>query len=235
MGRLLAISDMHGYNITFNKLLKQIKITREDHLVLVGDYVDKGNDSKGVMDTIIELQAEGYQVTVIRGNHDHVMVEALQSGIETTFMKYGGQSTIDSFPQWTPDEKYLAFLKDTLFYYETENYIFAHAGVNVLEENIFSDKKALLSIRGYYNDLAENKDKLAGKILVHGHTPQTSEETKRQVSNLEELPVICIDNGCFLNPSEAQHLGKGKMCCADLTDRNNIQLYFEERDINDEW
>ncbi len=68
--RKLAIGDIHGCNKTFKALLDQINLSKDDELTLLGDYIDRGPDSKGVIDTIINLQSSGYQVRALRGNHD---------------------------------------------------------------------------------------------------------------------------------------------------------------------
>ncbi|MEO0876095.1 MAG: metallophosphoesterase, partial [Bacteroidota bacterium] len=65
--RKFAISDIHGCLKTFEALLDQIQFTTQDELYLLGDYIDRGPDSKGVIDLIWKMQADGYQVKCLRG------------------------------------------------------------------------------------------------------------------------------------------------------------------------
>src|SRR5690606_5557591 len=72
-----AISDIHGCARTFKALvLEQLQLKKTDELYLLGDYVNKGPDSKGVLDFIIHLQKQQYQVHCLRGNHDQMVLKA---------------------------------------------------------------------------------------------------------------------------------------------------------------
>jgi serine/threonine protein phosphatase 1 len=73
-----AISDIHGCNRTFNEVLQKTGLNKDDQLFLLGDYIDRGPDSKGVIDTIFNLQNEGYQVHCLRGNHEQMLMDAWQ-------------------------------------------------------------------------------------------------------------------------------------------------------------
>ena len=70
-----AISDIHGCIATFKTLLDKIKFSKEDELYLLGDYIDRGPDSKGVIDHIWYLQKSGYQVHCLRGNHENMLLQ----------------------------------------------------------------------------------------------------------------------------------------------------------------
>jgi len=72
-----AISDIHGGSRTFRALLDRLDLKHTDRLYLLGDYVDRGNDSKGVLDTIWNLINAGYDVRPIRGNHDDMFHRVL--------------------------------------------------------------------------------------------------------------------------------------------------------------
>ena len=65
-----AISDIHGCAKTFEALLDRIALSTQGELYLLGDYLDRGPDSKGVLDLIFRLQREGYAVHCLRGNHE---------------------------------------------------------------------------------------------------------------------------------------------------------------------
>ncbi|MEI6208859.1 MAG: metallophosphoesterase [Desulfuromonadales bacterium] len=72
-----AIGDIHGGVKTFRALLGRLYLNHCDHLITLGDYVDRGPDSKGVLDTIMGLKDAGYHVTALRGNHDDMMLKSV--------------------------------------------------------------------------------------------------------------------------------------------------------------
>ena len=142
MNRTFAIGDIHGCRKTFEKLLiEKIQLQKEDAIYCVGDYIDRGNDSKSVIDFILQLKKEGYRVSTLRGNHEQMMIDALNDkrALKLWFDN-GGKSTLKSFGIKSPDnlpEEYVSFLNETKFYLETDNFIFAHAGLNFENENLF--------------------------------------------------------------------------------------------------
>lgn len=73
-----AITDIHGCNKTFQALLDKIAFTTADALYLLGDYIDRGPDSKGVFDTIFNLQETGHSVHCLRGNHEAMFLDSLK-------------------------------------------------------------------------------------------------------------------------------------------------------------
>ena len=97
--RQFTISDIHGCNISFNALLDQIGLTTADELFLLGDYIDRGPDSKGVLDTIIGLRSNGYKVRCLMGNHDEAILKARNN--RPFYLEWmtgwGGEETLDSF------------------------------------------------------------------------------------------------------------------------------------------
>ena len=115
------------------------------------------------------------------------------------WLRSGGDATLQSFGctffQEIP-EKYQTFFHDTLHYYETEKYIFVHAGLNFLNEDIFEDKTAMLWIR----DFDAMQPKLGNKRLIHGHTPKSMTHIIQQKGN-----CFNIDGGCVY-PVSYTHL-----------------------------
>ena len=83
---------------TLQALLHQISFSKKDELYLLGDYIDRGPDSKGVIDYIWELQDLGYKIHCLRGNHEQMMLEALYDEENLRFWKHhGGKATLKSF------------------------------------------------------------------------------------------------------------------------------------------
>jgi serine/threonine protein phosphatase 1 len=165
---------------------------KKDELYCLGDYVDRGPDSKGVIDFILELREQGFTVHTLRGNHDQMMMDA-QKNPESfkDWLRNGGSTTLQSFHVESYDEldsKYKRFFYETQYYIETGKYILVHAGLNFRYDNPFEDKHAMMWIRGFSVD----EKKLEGRIIVHGHTPIPWEIIQTQNGQ----QVIDIDGGC---------------------------------------
>ena len=93
--RRFAISDIHGCRATFEKMLTEVlQLQKEDTLYLLGDYIDRGPDSRGVIDHIWALQKEGYQVHCLRGNHEQMLLDEVD---KDGFWYKGNRATLDSF------------------------------------------------------------------------------------------------------------------------------------------
>ncbi len=99
MERIVAIGDIHGCSKTFEKLLNdKIQITKEDEIYCIGDYIDRGDDRKGVIDLILRLRNEGYNIYTLRGNHEQMMMDALNDKKALNlWLDNGGKSTLKSF------------------------------------------------------------------------------------------------------------------------------------------
>ena len=90
--RILAIGDIHGYPHKLNRLLDVVQPTTEDKLFFLGDYVDRGPDSRGVLDTLISIKEKLPQTIFIRGNHEQMLIDAvLLKRIETSL---GAEETV---------------------------------------------------------------------------------------------------------------------------------------------
>lgn len=93
MSRILMISDIHGCVDPFNKLLDSISyIPSDDKLILLGDYVDRGPQSKETVERVREL-VNNYNVIALRGNHDQRLVDLMRSDsevVQNKFLEHGG-------------------------------------------------------------------------------------------------------------------------------------------------
>ena len=224
--RQIAISDIHGCIKTFEALLDIVKLTAVDELYLLGDYIDRGAHSKEVIDKIWALQAAGYQVHCLRGNHEELLLHARPEQLTPwlTWLHNGGDMTMRSFgldPEAPPDcipSKYLDFLEHLPYYFETDAYFLVHAGLDFRLPNPMEGKNAMLWIRDWYGNL--DKSWLNGRIIVHGHTPLFRPMIQHQLNHLDDFPVIDIDAGCVFGNMYLNHL-----CAFDLTNR---QLYFQK-------
>lgn len=193
--RQFAISDIHGCVNTFKKLvLDEIKLSKTDTLYLLGDYINKGPDSKGVIDFIFELKSGGFDLHCLRGNHEQYLIDGLMySWEEIAFLNRGGLETLESFDAKTIQhipEKYLNFIQALPYYIELENYLLIHAGLNFDLADPFKDDFSMLNIRKMEVDLA----KIGEKKIIHGHVPTAYPDIENSLNFKSNH--ISIDAGC---------------------------------------
>src|SRR5699024_11696934 len=137
MKRILAISDIHGELELFDSLLEKVNYEAEDdQLILLGDYVDRGPNSKGVLNRVSELKRDG--AIVLRGNHDEMMLSAVDGEPEALarWERNGALATLQSYDSSIENvtlsagaefEKHISLIRKMDYYYETKDYIFVHA------------------------------------------------------------------------------------------------------------
>jgi serine/threonine protein phosphatase 1 len=218
--RAIAISDIHGHNKTFNALLDKTGLTKDDRLFLLGDYVDRGPDSKGVLDTIFKLQQDGYRVKCILGNHEDMMQRAHYSSYQSDlWILNGGDTTLESFGiEQAKDipQKYIGFIESLSLTSETDDALFVHAGLNMKNDDPFVDETSLLWITDWYNDI--NLGWLGTRKIIHGHVIRNRYDIEESLDRIDKFPVMSIDNGCFVDLPDNGHL-----CALDLTNR---KLFF---------
>ena len=195
IGRLIAIGDIHGCLDPFRELVEhKIRIRMEDRIVLLGDYIDRGYQSREVIDYIIDLQKHGFDIIPLMGNHESMLIESLGSDQSLyNWLMNGGNETLFSFGIKSSKElniKYLHFFKNLLYYYIHDQFIFVHAGFNNEISDPFEDKSQMIWSRreAYSNPVFH------GKIIVHGHTPVPFSLVREVV--LCDSDVINIDTGC---------------------------------------
>lgn len=131
MKRTLAVGDIHGGLKAIQQLFEKAKVTPEDKLIFLGDYVDGWSESAGVMNYMIELSTIN-ECIFIKGNHDVWCEEWLRTGVaDRTWLFHGGQQTVNSYANATSVIKmqHLNFLEQMPFYYIDDlNRLFIHAG-----------------------------------------------------------------------------------------------------------
>lgn len=202
LAKQFAISDIHGCVKTFRKLvLDVIHLSKEDTLYLLGDYINKGPDSKGVIDFIFELREAGYKLKCLRGNHEQYLIDGLKySWEEIAFLNRGGRETLQSFGVKNVHEiheKYLNFIRSLSFFIEIEKYLLIHAGLNFDLEDPYKDEFSMLNIR----DMEFDPERIGGKKMIHGHVPVAYQEIKKALK-IHGSPAgghenhISIDGGC---------------------------------------
>ncbi len=217
--RRFTISDIHGCCKTFKKLVQeQIQLTKADELYLLGDYIDRGPDSKGIFDFIFELQNSGYQVYCLRGNHEAMLLDAIYTKTaEDMWLRNGGIETLRSFGVYKVHDipsEYIDFIEKLPYYFALEDYLLVHAGFNFGKSDIYEDKISMIWIRNWHQQITPERTK--NRVIVHGHTPVRQETTVSQVH--EEKWAVDIDAGC----AYTQISGLGFLCAYELNENTLI-------------
>jgi serine/threonine protein phosphatase 1 len=177
MKRTFAIGDVHGCFDKLEALMGKIPINLyRDQLVFIGDYIDRGPYSFEVVDYLVELKKRYPGIVFLKGNHEDMLEKYLNGTDRFSYLMNGGQRTLDGYLHRTRQvsqsaipQDHLDFYNSLVMYYETEDYIFVHAGLRngiPLEKQSAED---LLWIREKF--IYSNYD--FGKQVVFGHTPLT--------------------------------------------------------------
>lgn len=202
-----AISDIHGCSRTFRALVdEQLQLQPSDQLFLLGDYIDRGPDSKGVIDFILELRARGCQVSTLMGNHEAMLLETWEdAGFLPHWLRNGGDTTLASFGltdvRQLP-EPYLLFLDQLQYYLELPDYWLVHAGFDFAGGTPLANVEAMLWIRQFTIDPVL----LGNRRIVHGHTPTPCTRIRQNVAD-PKAKVFNIDGGCvYKDRPEMGHL-----------------------------
>jgi len=222
LGRQFAISDIHGCAKTFRQLVvNKLQLNKDDTLYLLGDYLNKGPDSKGVFDFIFTLKKENFNVKCLRGNHEQYLIEGLKyPWEEIEFLNRGGFETLDSFGVKTIHDipqQYLDFIFGLSFYIEIEHYLLIHAGLNFDLEDPYKDDYSMLNIRKMEVDL----NKTGGRNIIHGHVPTAYPEIEKSLNFRNHH--ISIDAGCVYHHIHAlNHLAALEIQSNKLYIQQNI-------------
>ena len=131
-----AIGDIHGCFKALRLIFEHVPFKPDDHLIFLGDYVDRGPAVKQTIDFLIEKSKE-YSITFLRGNHEIMMENAKKGGKDFTFWhKNGGKETLQSYgtdasQDWINaiDDGHWQFLADCLPYHEAGHTIFVHGAL----------------------------------------------------------------------------------------------------------
>ena len=222
--RVYAIGDIHGRCDLLDDLLKQIEADSQNQpvarnvLVTLGDYVDRGTDSRGVIDTVLALSNDGklpgFEVVALLGNHEDLMLAFIEDGSGASmWFAQGGDATLasygvtllpdgdlngdldlgtvrDQFRDALPPD-HLAFLRTLASSHVEGDYMFVHAGIRPGVALPRQDPEDLIWIRDAF--LKSRKDH--GKVIVHGHSVRFEPEV------FPERPKpsrIGIDTGAYL-------------------------------------
>jgi len=219
-----AISDIHGCLKTFKALLNKVDYKKTDELYLLGDFIDRGPDSKGVIDFVWELEEAGFYVRCLRGNHDQMMVDARRTmDLQQTWLVNGGDTTAENFNASHIRDipaRYFNFFEQLPYYLEVDSYIMVHAGFEFDMPNPFDEFHAMLWEREWYDRIDYRW--LGDRKILHGHTPIIKSTMIKSLYNLETTQYLDIDAGCVHKGKEP---GYGHLACFLL---NEKEIIFQE-------
>jgi serine/threonine protein phosphatase 1 len=229
------IPDIHGCNKTLRALFEfYIVPTKDDDLYFLGDYIDRGPDSKGVIDFIRSLQAQGFNVHLLKGNHEESCVKSCleEKELKTNFLgfrqrnrsksawkRYGGKETMESFGVSDlndfPDE-YIDWMDQAPTHILLDKYALVHAGLDYSLDNPFEDEYSMLWLR----DFDPRPEKIGGRILIHGHVSLHLDEIFIMRDKPQHFGHIDLDNGVYM----AGRQGYGNLVALEL---NSMEIYSQ--------
>ncbi len=199
-GRIFAIGDIHGHIERFQRVMRMIDLDVEhDTLVLLGDYIDRGPDSRGTVDFILHLRSHLRNICCLMGNHELMFLNYLRGQEMSIFINNGGAFTLASYRNSNgtlqiPDA-HLHFFTSLLPFLETEDYVFVHGGLvsDVPLEQQSLENIVWIRTRPEDPDIGYN-----GKKLVYGHYPMASPLLGRKRIGMDTGagyggPLACIE------------------------------------------
>ncbi|SFI80531.1 metallophosphoesterase family protein [Planctomicrobium piriforme] len=201
--RLFAIGDLHGCYTALQTLIETVPITPQDLIITLGDYVDRGPDSRHVVQWIMDRSARA-ECIPLRGNHEIMLLDALKGRIPMQhWLQFGGDTVLKSYappgragmPEDIPVQ-HLRFLdRELLPFYETKTHIFAHACPDDQVSMRQQTDDAL-----YWARFDNIQPHVSGKTVICGHTAQKSGVP------LNRGFAVCIDTWVY---------GKGWLTCLE--------------------
>ena len=234
---IFAIGDIHGCLDELTSLHKKILThdkfdVKNDLIIYLGDYIDRGKNSKEVINQILKLKNNKIKTVNLMGNHDEFMINFLFNnknnienwlnfGLDQTLRSYGievvnfikdgfGDDIIDQLRNTLlsiMSEEHINFFKGLELSFSSENYLFVHAGIDPKKTLEDQTKEDFLWSR---SKSFFDKDFKAQKIIVHGHTPE---------ENIVNNPHrINIDTGCYFS---------GKLSSVCLSDYDDSRLFID--------
>lgn len=190
--RIYAIGDIHGCADMLDELMHQIRLDSAEaqvdpQLIFLGDYIDRGNDSRGVIDRLIELRKSDPDTVFLKGNHEAILLDFLSEPEDLPhWLDWGGEETLESYSidptrGLSPSEladamkkamprDHLAFIKSLDLKHIEGDYLFVHAGVRPGTPLEDQEETDLLWIRKRFHNApaSERPD----YVVVYGHTPE---------------------------------------------------------------
>lgn len=224
--RLYVIGDIHGCDHLLEPALEKIIVDSYHHpdkeifLITLGDYVDRGPNSKNVIELLLSKIPSHIMPIFLQGNHEIYMRAFIALPQENTpWLEYGGIETLRSYDVIPPDKEdpddleraalelksnmpdnHFCFLNNLYKYYIIDDYLFVHAGIDPDLPLIAQTDQILTTIRTKF---INHKGTFNGKRIIHGHTP---------VERIDITPHrVNLDTGAYLTGTLTVAIFEGNM------------------------
>ena len=225
--RIFLTSDIHGHYSMFEKLLDKIKLTKKDLLIILGDSCDRGPKTYELYKKYNDLEKEGYNIKHLRGNHEDMLIKAMESGDNDHWYRNGGEKTQKSFYNNSENRDKLTFeewleregIKSVKWFVDWldripimisgKKNLFVHAAFDTTKSEDEQEHRFLIWDR---NDFWTNNK--TGKAIYFGHTPSKDGKIRHYVND-----VHCIDTGSYKN---------GIIACVEL--KTGKEIYIKDKE-----
>lgn len=170
-GRLLAVGDIHGCLRQLKNLMEKVHPAVDDRIVFLGDYIDRGPDSRGVIDYLLDFGERFPSAVFLKGNHEEMFLDFIAGRNQMLYLMNGGEATLENYREGDKlrfPRSHIDFLTGLQKCYETDRFIFVHAGLRPGIPLNAQQEKDLLWIREEFT----HSDYNWGKAIVFGHTPR---------------------------------------------------------------
>lgn len=223
-----AIGDIHGCPWLLEQVLSWVESHATNHvharklIIVLGDMIDRGPDSRSVIDRLLEEQQGGFELVCLRGNHEDMMLHTVESGTGTAlWMENGGRHTLESYgvdsvkfselssPIFVKQVLCAAvpplhqkFLQETRLYHREGGYLFVHAGIRpgvAIEHQTPDD---MMWIRRDFTDSTAD----LGVLVVHGHTVTHAPNERGNAIGLDTGAVTTGRLSCLALWSDQRHI-----------------------------
>jgi serine/threonine protein phosphatase 1 len=180
MTKTFVVGDIHGCHNELRRLLLKVSPhPQRDTFIFLGDYIDRGPNSKEVLDTLIELKKNHNRLITLKGNHEEAFLDFISGKNKDFFLRIGGVQTLRSYGISELADPYsiknipaehIHFLSNLLPFWENEEYIFVHAG---LEPGVHLSQQKAEWLYWADKESFINTDYDFGKRVIFGHSAST--------------------------------------------------------------
>lgn len=175
MQKIFVVGDIHGCLDKLLALMDKIQLNeKQDQLIFIGDYIDRGPSSFDVVSYLIDFKKRVPGIVFLKGNHEDMLEKYLDGSDRFTYQLNGGQQTLDQYLNRSENKdtfpippEHLEFFNSLQLYYQTDDYIFVHAG---LRENVPLESQAEIDLLWIRDEFIHSNFNF-GKRVIFGHTP----------------------------------------------------------------
>ncbi|GAB5520542.1 MAG: metallophosphoesterase family protein [Rhodothermales bacterium] len=216
---LIAIGDIHGCARSLAALLDRLDVTPDDHLIFIGDYIDRGPHSCQVFDLLLDLQTR-QTCTFLRGNHESFMLDYVDYGLFENWRVNGGIATLNSYPRAnfrvTLPTAHVDFVRNTKLYLDTDDFFFVHAGLVPHQRVAWNIENSTEDVFLWERSHMRTEIYAWEKPVVCGHTPVREPINRQQLIN--------VDTGCVYTMQP----GLGRLTAVRLPEREFVSVPYQE-------